>query len=114
MPFEIVKKDEHTDDKHGLDYSAKHTITNECKHPKGYLFKHVHEDGKDYEDSYRYETVTIGDFEIKYSYDWGNYFIWEYVMISVKGKEVSRAEQEYGAVDPLKTKTDHKEEGKYS
>lgn len=110
--MEVLSKTEHTDDGYGRQYSAKHTITITYKHPKDILFKYVHVDGKDYEDSYRNETLTIGNTEIQYHYDWGNYFVWEYVKISQDGSEKSYAEQEHGAVDPLKTKTREEETGK--
>ena len=101
----------HTDEGHGREYSAKRTVTTKYKHPKGIRFTHVHEDGRDYEDVYRYETLKIEDVEIRYAYDWGNYFIFEYMKISKTGEEVGYAERTYGAVDALKTETRHKEEG---
>ena len=110
--FEILNKEEHTDPDHGRNYSAKHTVTTTYKHPKGIEFKHVHVDGRDYEDVYVYETVTVGDVTIKYSYDWGNYFIREYVKMYKDDKEVSYAEREHGAVDPLKTETKQKSNGR--
>jgi hypothetical protein len=96
MPFEVIETKEHTDDGHGRNYSAKHTVTTTYKHPKDLLFKHVHEDGKDCEDVYRFETVTIGDTVIGYKYDWGNYFIVEYIQI-IEGERKSCVQQEYGA-----------------
>lgn len=112
MPFEVIETKEHTDANHGRNYSAKHTVTTTYKHPKGLLFKHEHIDGRDYEDVYQFESVTIGDTLIKYSYDWGNYFIMENIRISIGGKQTSCVEQEYGAVDPLKTSEEQKEEGR--
>ena len=112
MPFEVIETKVHTDNNHGRNYSAKHTMTTTYKHPKGLLFKHEHEDGKDCEDVYRFETVTIGDTVIRYSYDWGNYFIIEYIHILIEGKKISCVEQEYGAVDPLKRSKTHNQEGR--
>jgi hypothetical protein len=111
MPFEVIETKEHTDDGHGRNYSAKHTVTTTYKHPKDLLFKHVHEDGKDCEDVYRFETVTIGDTVIGYKYDWGNYFIVEYIQI-IEEERKSCVQQEYGAVDPLKRSEEHKQEGR--
>ncbi|CAC5402661.1 unnamed protein product [Mytilus coruscus] len=73
---------------------------------------YIHEDGKDYEDQYHREIVSIGDIEISYSYDWGNYFIIEYIMISKQGNEISYARREFGAVDPLKKETRQANKGK--
>lgn len=102
MSLEVLSTEEHTDEGHGIDYHAKHKVRTEYKHPKGIKFMHIHEDWKDYEDQYHHEIVSIGDIEIKYSYDWGNYFIMESIVISKQGEEISCANREFGAVDPLK------------
>lgn len=112
MSLEVLSTKEHTDDGYGRQYSAKHTVSTTYKHPKGVSFMHIHEDGKDYEDIYRYETVSIGDINIRYSYDWGNYFTWEYVKISKQSDEISYAQQEFGPVDPLKKETRQADKGK--
>ena len=112
MPFEVIKTKVHTDDGHGRNYSAKHTKTTTYKHPKGLLFKHVHQDGNDCEDSYRFETVTIGDIVIRYSADWGNMFITEYIKILIDGEQISCVEQNHGAIDPLKKSEENRQEGR--
>ena len=109
--YQIGQTVTHTDKGYGREYSASRKETSEFKHPKGFSFTHVHKDGHDCEDVYRYETVTFGDVEIVYSYDWGNYFIFEYVKISKDGKEVSYAERTYGAIDPLKTESRQPQDG---
>ena len=99
------------DEGYGQNYRAKCTETTHYKHPKAPTFKHVHQDGRDYEDVYKYETVTIGDLEIRYSYDWGNYFVVEYITIKRNGTEISYVERSQGAVDPLKVEKRNREEG---
>ena len=100
-----------TDDGYGRNYSAEHTETTHLKHPKGLPFKHVHRDGKDYEDSYAAEVVTIGDLEIKYFKDSGNWFCREDITIKRNGTEISYIERSKGAVDPLKFDTRNREDG---
>ena len=87
---EIVEQAKTTCDKEYRRHnSAKKTITKVYKHPQGIEFIHMHEDGRDYEDSYRYETVQIGAIKIKYSYDWGNYFVMEDVYLYVNDKQIA-------------------------
>ena len=112
MSLVVLSTEEHTDDGYGRQYGAKHMVRTSYKHPKNVTFMHIHEDGKDYEDRYRYEIVSIGDIEVRYSYDWGNYFTMEYVKISNQGDEISYAHQEFGPVDPLKTETRQAKKGK--
>ena len=99
------------DEGYGRNYRAKRTETTHYKHSKALTFNHVHQDGRDYEDVYKYETVTIGDLEIRYSYDWGNYFVVEYITIKRNGTEISYVERSQGAVDPLKVEKRNREEG---
>ena len=102
----------HTDDGYGREYSAKHTETTSYKHPKGITpFTQVHEDGRDYEDVYRYETATVGDVIITYSYDCGNRFVTEYIKMTQKDTEICYVERSYGAIDPLKVQKRNREEG---
>ena len=108
---QLGEKKTQTDEGYGSNYSAAYTETTQYQHPKGLTFTHVHKDGRDREDVYRYETVTIGDMEITYSYDWGNYFVVEYIKISSKDTEISYIERSHGAVDPLKFETRQREEG---
>ena len=117
-----------TDEGYGSNYSAEYTETTHFKHPKGLPFKHVHRDGRDYEDSYAAEIVTIGDLEIKYFKDSGNWFCREditikrngteisyiersHITIKRNGTEISYIERSQGAVDPLKFDTRNREDG---
>ena len=109
---EIVEQAKTTCDKeYRRHYSAKKTITKVYKHPQGIEFIHTHEDGRDYEDSYRYETVQIGAIRIKYSYDWGNYFVMEDVYLYVNDKQIAVASQSQGAVDPYESNVENKADG---
>lgn len=102
----------HIDEGYGREYSAKHTETTSYEHPKGIApFTHVHEDGRDYEDVYRYETVTVGDITIRYSYDCGNRFVTEYINIKQNDAEICYVERSHGAIDPLKIQLRKREEG---
>ena len=102
----------HVDEGYLQNYNAKRTEKTYYKHPKSVTpFKHVHQDGRDCEDAYRYETVTIGDLEIKYTYDWGNYFVMEDITVTRNGTEICYVQRTQGAVDPLKFETRNRQEG---
>ena len=112
MRFAVIATKAHTHDDHGRKYGAAHTVTTTYKHPKDLLFTHVHNDASDCEDSYKYETVTIGDTVIEYSADWGNMFMREYIYINIKGKNISCVMREEGAVNPLRKSEEHRQEGR--
>lgn len=112
MSFAVIATKAHTHDDHGRKYAATHTVTTTYKHPKDLLFTHVHTDASDCEDSYKYETVTIGDTVIQYSADWGNMFMREYIYIKIEGKNISCVMREEGVVDPLRRSEEHRQEGR--
>ena len=99
------------DEGYGENYGAERTETTYYKHPNALIFMHVHRDGKDREDSYVCETVTIGDLEIKYFKDLGNWFAREDITIKRNGTEISYVERSQGAVDRLKFDTRNREDG---
>ncbi len=98
------------DDGYRRNSDAKKITKVKYKHPEDQLFLHIHEDSRDYEDSFRKEHVKIGQKTIKFSYTSGNYFITEDVYLYVNDEEIAHASREYGAVDPEKTAARNKKE----
>ncbi len=97
------------EDGYQRNYSAKKTEQVKYKHPENEVFIHIHEDGRDCEDSYRNEFVKIGQQTIEYRYDIGNYFVTEDIYLYSNNEKIAHASREYGAVDPEKTEVSNKE-----
>ena len=55
--------------------------------------------------------VEIGSKNIEFKYDWGNYFIVEWLDLYSNKTKIASATREYGAVDPEKKSAENKEAG---